>query len=227
MKNLYITFIIISIVAFISCKNQEKKEQKTLIEETEKVDKIEETKKTIENKEAIQIKGKQIIEKNPKNEVTKEIKIIEKKETNLFIINENSVEGIKIGDTFIDHSDKFKRATQENGEGTFEGYNIMDKNANVIGFAFADKSDKSKIVMIEITSSKYKTNEGIAVGSTFGEVKEAYPNSETYGSEIESRTSVKAGNYYFLLENIAFNTYKVDESKIKPSTKIKIITIGK
>ncbi|QTE21260.1 hypothetical protein [Polaribacter cellanae] len=42
-----------------------------------------------------------------------------------------------------------------------------------------------------------------------------------------SVNGIQTWNYSFLLNNTAFNTYKVDESKIKPSTKIKKITIRK
>lgn len=113
----------------------------------------------------------------------------------------------------MDHSDKFKRTDQENEKSTFKGYQIMDNNAKVIGFAFANSSDKSKIDKIEITTQNYKTKEGIGIGNNFEEVKKAYPNIKL----AQNKNSVTIHNYKFIF----------DDENINTSSKIKKIMIKK
>jgi hypothetical protein len=221
----------ISFISIISCQNSKKEEINSSTENVESLRKETEasTKKAalekIENKEKTQN-----IKELEKVEITDVFDDKEDKNTVVAEVNSPSiktinVEGIKVGDTYMDHSDKFKRADKEVSPENFKGYFIMDKNGNVIGFAFANPADKSKIMMIEITSSDYRTNEGIAIGSTFEEAKKAYPTIKIQESKVENTTSVTVGNYSFLLQNVANNTSKGDESKIKPLTKIKKITI--
>ena len=89
----------------------------------------------------------------------------------------------------------------------------MDANAKVIGFAFANSSDKSKIDKIEITTPNYKTNEGIGIGNNFEEVRKAYPNLKL----VENLNSVIVHNYKFIFDN----------DNINSSSKIKKIRIEK
>ena len=75
------------------------------------------------------------------------------------------------------------------------------------------------------TQSLIYLDKGIGVGNTLKEIKESYPKSEIHGCDIEGKTIVMAGDYHFLLEDTFFYSYIIDESKIAPSTKIKMITI--
>lgn len=167
-------------------------------------------------------KEKNIKKQTTTTTITKQ-PVIEKKEKS-HIITENSFLGLKIGDTINLASKNIKIATQENGEGSFPGYVLLDNNRNKIAFIFPKHNTKNIIGSIEISSPNYKTKEGISIGSTYEDLKKHYPNIETHGSEIESRTSSRVGGLSFLL-NASFNTYKIDASKIKPSTKIKKINI--
>ncbi|PQJ80138.1 hypothetical protein [Polaribacter porphyrae] len=144
-----------------------------------------------------------------------------------YLITEVEVDGVKVGDSYKSHSKRLEKIDNKNGKEIFKRFNLLNKDDEKIGFVYINSFDKKSINKIEITSPKYKTDKGIGVGSTFEEVKENYPNSETHGSEIEGRTTLMAGDYHFLLEGVFFNSYQIDESKINPSTKIKMITIRK
>lgn len=143
---------------------------------------------------------------------------------NKYLLTEDGLSNISIGDLVKQHEQHLKKAVQENGEGSFPGYDLLDDNQEKIGFVFSkDDNNTYKegdlIGYIEIYSPLYKTKEGIGVNSTFADVKKAYPNAETHGSEIEGRTSSSIGGLSFRLDTY-MSTYEIDESKIKPSTKI-------
>lgn len=143
---------------------------------------------------------------------------------NKYLITENGLVNIKIGDTIIQHKKYLKKAVQENGEGDFPGYDLLDENQEVIGFVFSDDDNNTYkendlVGSIEIYSPLYKTKEGIGVNSTFENLKKTYPQAKTNGSEIEGWTSTNLGGLSFRLDAY-FNTYEIDETKIKPSTKV-------
>ncbi|WP_303317327.1 hypothetical protein Q4Q34_01400 [Flavivirga abyssicola] len=196
MKKICPLFIIIALIVLSSCKDTEKEKNTIPVEKIES---------DISNNN-----------KSPD---------VQTRDTNRFIISEDGFMGFKIGGEIDSKSKYLKKSVQKNGEGSFNGYILLNDNGDEIGFIFPKYDNKKIINMIEISSSKYKTKEGISIGSTYQDLKNHYPNIETHGSEIESRTTSKTGNLSFLLD-IAFNTYEIDESKIKPLTKIKKITIS-
>ena len=220
MKKIILTIAVFSFISFISCKNKTQGQTKSSTEEKEQNnDNVEsstkqikldnqlnnqtekENKKPVESVEISAIKNVTNADRNLENSINSiEVKTV-------------SFEGIKVGDTFIDHSDKFKRENEESDESTFKGYQIMDKDAKVIGFAHANSSDKSKIDKIEITTPNFKTNEGIGIGNTFAEVNKAYSNVNL----VRNKNSVTALNYKFIFNN----------DNISSSSKIKKITIEK
>jgi hypothetical protein len=216
MKKVILTIAVFSFISLISCKEKTQGQTKSSIEERgQNNDRIERSKKETETDYQLNKESKQSAESvemstlknitNADNNLENSINSIEVK-TVFF-------EGIKVGDTFIDHSDKFKRENEESDESTFKGYQIMDKYAKVIGFAFANSSDKSKIDKIEITTPNYKTNEGIGIGNTFEEVNKTYSNIKL----VRNKNSVTAHNYKFIFNN----------DNISSSSKIKKITIEK
>lgn len=140
------------------------------------------------------------------------------------IITENSFMEFMIGDTINSNSKNLKKEIQQNGEGSFPGYALLDSKGEEIGFIFPKNNNDNIIGIIQISSSEYQTKAGISVGSTYEDLKNKYPNLETHGSEIESRTSSIVGGLSFQLD-VYFNTYQIDESKIKPSTRIIKINI--
>ncbi len=140
------------------------------------------------------------------------------------LITENGFKGIILGSKIDTNNTSIVEDSQVNGEGEFNGYKIKDKYGEKVGFILPLVEGESTVQMIEVYSPKYKTLKGIGVGATFEEVKKAYPNSETHGSEIEGRTSVSYGKLHFYLETYV-SSYKVDEATIKPGTKVKYISI--
>lgn len=144
-----------------------------------------------------------------------------------YLITEVEVDGVKVGDSYKTHKRKLKKISQEEQYKFYRDFDLYNKKKEKIGYVYLDPFDKKSIKTIEIISPKYTTDKGIGVGSTFYEVREKYPTSETHGSEIEGRTTVMVGDFHFLLENVFFNSYNVNESKIHPSTPIKMITLRK
>ena len=216
MKKIILTIAVFSFISFISCKEKTQGQTKSSIEEREQNnDKVESSTKQIKLDNQTDKGNKQPVEPveisaiknvtNADNNLENSLKLTEIKTVHF--------EGIKVGDTFIDHSDKFKRENQEKDESTFKGYQIMDENAKVIGFAFANSSDKSKIESIEITTPNYKTNEGIGIGNTFEEVNNVYPNIKS----VQNINSITVHNYKFIFDN----------DNINSSSKIKKIRIEK
>lgn len=210
MKKIFLTIAVFSFISFVSCNRKTEDKTKSSKEEKEKnSDKVESSKKEIkldnqkekENNqpfETVEISALKNVS-NADNNLENSIKLTD--------IKTVSFEGIKVGDTFMDHSDKFKRENQEKDESSFNGYQIMDNNAKVIGFAFANPSDKSIINTIEITTENYKTKEGIGIGNNFEEVKKAYPNIKL----AQNKKSVTIHNYKFIFDDDNMNT----SSKIK------------
>lgn len=141
-----------------------------------------------------------------------------------FLITASGLSFIKIATPISDYPKQLKEGVLENGEGSFPGYDLLDENQEKIGFVFAKHDDESLVGQIEVYSPLYKTKEGIGINSTFADLKKAYPTAETHGSEIESRTSTEVGGLSFRLDAY-FSTYEIDESKIKPSTKVIQISI--
>jgi len=216
MKKLILTIAVFSFISFISCKNKTQGQTNSSIEEKEQnSNKVESSTKQIKLDNQTDKENKQPVESVEISAIKNVTNADNKLENSLKLTEIKTVhfEGIKVGDTFMDHSDKFKREDQEKDESTFKGYQIMDKNAKVIGFAFANSSDKSKIESIEITTPNYKTNEGIGIGNTFEEMNKAYPNIKS----VQNKNSITAHNYKFIFDN----------DNINSSSKIKKITIEK
>lgn len=142
-----------------------------------------------------------------------------------YLVTEVEIDRVKVGDSYKSHKKKLKEI--ENKEGHYRAFNLHNSDKENIALVYIDPYDQKTISTIEILSSKYKTEKGVGVGSTFKEIKESYPKSETHGSEIAGRTLVMAGDYHFLLEKVIFHSYSVDESKIHPSTRIKKIILRK
>lgn len=139
-------------------------------------------------------------------------------------IRPDGVLNVSLGDR-LDQFENLNKTIQQSGEGSFTVYEIYDPNGNNIGFARPSRSNPNEIGSIEITSSNFKTDKGIGVGSTFQDLKNAYPNSETHGSEIESRTTSSVGGLSFLLDAY-FNTFSIDETLIDKNTKVKRVIIN-
>lgn len=156
--------------------------------------------------------------------VTNDGTISNTKNDDSFYIIEDSFLGFTIGDSIHVKSDNIKKTFQKSGEGSFVVYSILNEKGDAIGAIIPSYDNDQIIGSIEISSPDYKTKEGIHVGSTFIELKNTYPDIETHGSEIESRTTSRVGGLFFLLD-VYFSSYIIDESEIAPSTLVKKIYI--
>ncbi|UZO80040.1 hypothetical protein NBT05_13920 [Aquimarina sp. ERC-38] len=192
MKSIAILILLLTLTVFYSCKETQKQPEK---------------------------EGTEVIEPKISTDAVDNLKDSKIDTTEKTTITQNGFYGFKIGDKINLKSKNLQESVRKNGEGSFLGFDLMDDKGEKIGFILSEPDNQEIIKVIEISSSKYKTNKGIGIGSTYQELKNQYPDIETHGSEIESRTTSKVGNLYFQLDT-AFNTYEIDESKIKPSTLI-------
>lgn len=142
-----------------------------------------------------------------------------------FLIQESGIAGVFTGDPIGNIEHRITKGQLASGEGNFVTYNFKSQDGKEeLGYFLVDINDESLIGDIVITSPAAATSNGIKVGDTFADLKAVAPGLEVHGSEIESRTSAFAGHFAYLLD-AAFNTYEVDENKVKPSAKIKQIRI--
>ena len=137
-----------------------------------------------------------------------------------------SFRGIKVGDAIDDHSEYIQKEQLRTGEGNFLVYRIKDFNNNPAGYLMPDPNNEELVGDITIETQMAKTAKGIKVGSTFGDLKAAFPNINAHGSEIEGRTYAKANNISYRLD-VANFSYEMDNSKIPTDTKIIQIIINR
>lgn len=140
------------------------------------------------------------------------------------LISETSFRGIITGDAIAKHGDYVQKGELKTGEGDFEVYYIKDFNNNPAGYFLPDPNDESVVGEIVVQALHASTKEGVKMGSTFAELKAAYPSMEVHGSEIEGRTYARVGQLAFRLD-IPMFTYDVDVAKIPEETKVMEIMI--
>lgn len=129
--------------------------------------------------------------------------------------------GMSVGDDLAQHADKLKKSVLETGEGSFDVFEIH-QGGRKLGHVSPAGRNESVIGGITITSPLAVTEQGIKVGSTWGELKQALPELEVHGSEIEGRTYAFFGSVAYRLD-VYFGAYDIPASeirKIKDSTRI-------
>lgn len=119
------------------------------------------------------------------------------------------------------------RTTQRELEGQkYTGYEIRNVKAGNQLLLLAEEScqhDSCKIFRIRILSPKFKTKEGIRVGSTFGEVRKAYQFSYVGLGEADFVALSEAQRMAFCLDISKFPPkplYKVQGADIPDSTRV-------
>ena len=137
-----------------------------------------------------------------------------------------SFRGIKVGDWIADHSEYIQKEQLRTGEGDFTVYRIKDFNNNPAGYLMPDPNNEELVGDITVETQMAKTAKGINVGSTFSDLKAAFPGIKAHGSEIEGRTYAKANNISYRLD-VANFSYDIDDSKIPADTKITQIIINR
>ncbi len=136
-----------------------------------------------------------------------------------------AIYGMKVGMTIPEAHKIFPigKATEKNGEGTFDVYKpAQEESANDYFTIYPEKKGGKEVIKSMEFTGDCKTKEGIKVGSTLADLRKAYPKLVAHGSEIESRVTVEAGGYSFLL-NTASTKYNLDQATLKPTVKVKAI----
>lgn len=161
-----------------------------------------------------------------KDRSAREIKPVEIPYGEYFVENQ-SFNGVKIGDKIADHSAKLEKGTLKNGEGEFEVYYINDKNGNKVAYVSTAPNNKSTVSSITITSAIARTKKGnIYVGMPYERLEKTLVEFEAHGSEIESRTYITKDKLSYRLDYPS-NQYDLDKNKIPKDSKITQIVINK
>jgi len=144
-----------------------------------------------------------------------------------YLIRSKSFYGISIGDAIAANKNVLEKGILQTGEGDFDVFYIKNERGEVLGHVDTDFKDESKVGAINIDSPLAKTEQGIHVGMTFGEMESILNPTEVHGSEVEGRTyaSQPSKDHVWYLLDAYFWTYELDKQAIKKSTKIKEITL--
>jgi len=160
---------------------------------------------------------KPIKQDNTEVEVTKEP---------ILIASEKVFYGIEVQRPLADYADKLSKTTTENGEGTFEVYEIKNDEGEVLAQVHPDPMDEALVGDIIILNEKVITDKGVKIGTTFEELKAKFNDYKVHGSEIESRVHFYQGNHAYRLDYPS-NQYDLDKSEIPADAKVIEITIMK
>ena len=87
------------------------------------------------------------------------------------LITRNSFMGIQPGDNIIDHQAYLKKDLLQTGEGDFEIFLIHVPKGNPLGYLHPDPNDEERVGMIVDTSPQAKTEDGLSVGMTLGDLR--------------------------------------------------------
>ena len=136
-------------------------------------------------------------------------------------IENDSYLGVVIGTSVKDYQNILKPGEVETGEGVFDVHYIIYKT-DTLGYAFGNDNIES----IHIWDPRGATNQGIRIGTTFGELKAILKTPKVHGSEIEARVHVFNENHRYRLDyhNMEYN---LDYLQIPDSVRVKEIIITK
>lgn len=140
------------------------------------------------------------------------------------LITSKSFVGIQPGDKITDHQTSLQKDMLQTGEGDFEIYQILDQQGTSIGYLHPDANDEQLVGMIVITSPEAKTEDGLSVGMTLGDLRKKLTGYEIHGSEIEGYTAAYYGPFSYQLDSYNWE-YDLDASKIADEVKIIEITL--
>lgn len=143
---------------------------------------------------------------------------------NKLLITSKSFMGIKPGDNITDHEAYLKKDLLQTGEGDFEIYQILDQKSTPVGYLHPDPNDEQLVGMIVVTSPEARTEDGLSIGMTLGDLREKISGYEIHGSEIEGYTAAYHGPFSYQLDSYNWE-YDLDASKIADDVKIIEITL--
>lgn len=144
-----------------------------------------------------------------------------------YLITDGAFMGIRPGDKAADHAKFLKKTTIKTGEGTFDGWDIVNGSGEKLGQAYANDTYPEFIDLLWITASGAHASRHHGVGSSFEHLKGLIDNAdyELHGSEMEGRTTVSKGTISYLLDVNKWE-YNVAVSDIPKETKVKAIILS-
>ena len=203
MKTPYIIVLIISLITACKTEKKQSTEDKSIVIDT--------------------IVSSKSIEKTNDSTKFEEENIEDEYDEMKFMppIENDSYLGVVIGTSVKDYQNILKPGEVETGEGVFDVHYIIYK-ADTLGYAFGNDNIES----IHIWDPRGATNQGIRIGTTFGELKDILKTPKVHGSEIEARVHVFNENHRYQLDyhNMEYN---LDYLQIPDSVRVKEIIITK
>ena len=142
------------------------------------------------------------------------------------VIEGGSYKGITRGTTVVKLTETFpgrvRAAIMKTGEGDFNYFGLNDADGKEIVQFFP--SDEGTIISAEVVSPALRAENGIGVGSTYADLRKAYPDLKVNGSEIEGYTTASsaATKLSFHLD-VRFWSYELSAKElasIKPEAKV-------
>jgi hypothetical protein len=140
------------------------------------------------------------------------------------LIGSTGFRGIEVGDAISKHGAYTHKTTLRMDGGRLDTYQIADFDNNPAGYFHVDPQNKLLVGDIIVESRKAKTEKGIKIGDTYGDLLKVYPNIEVHGSETDGRTYATANNISYRL-SVPNSTYDVDKAAIPADGKITQIVI--
>ncbi len=141
------------------------------------------------------------------------------------ILYDDNAFGISIGQKIADIELPVEKTVLETGEGSFDIYEIKLENGTLVGYLHPDTRDASRVGQIVVDFDNAQTEEGIQIGTTFGELKEKISDFEVHGSEIESQVNVFYKGFAFQLDHYS-SDYNLDPSEIPDDADVIEIAIN-
>lgn len=136
-------------------------------------------------------------------------------------IENDSYFGVMIGNRINEYQNVLKPGELETGDGVFDVHYIIHK-VDTLGYALGNDIIES----IHIWDSRGSTNDGVRIGTTFGELKDILKEPKVHGSEIEARVHVFNENHMYRLDYYSME-YNLDYSEIPNTAVVKEIIIIK
>lgn len=143
-----------------------------------------------------------------------------------YLVSNGYFLGFKPGEPIAEYVDGLRKGRLRTGEGDFDVFFIDGAEGNELGFLTADPANEQNIGNITITSPAVVTEEGIRIGLSYEELVERIGAITFHGSEVESRVIGNKHGLSYRLE-MESNKYDLDNSTIKPATKVTQIVIDR
>jgi hypothetical protein len=141
------------------------------------------------------------------------------------VLPKNGVENVQLGQPIPKGLGRIKI---QSAEGEFTIYQVKRPDGQGVlakVFPIQQEGDTTDIAhMIEYIGTDCKSDKGVGVGSSLGDVCKAYPGTKVFTSEIEGRTTANTGEWSFLL-NAYFPAGEQVGDSVDQKIKVKAIVL--